>query len=122
MKYTKFKEIPQFTRDGSYAIDCSLPFLKDWVADEQNEGLELNPDFQRGHVWTREQEIAYIEFLLRGGRTGRDLYFNKPSWNNPVPEASGVLGRRRRQSVTSEVIGFVVGRELAMVRARREVL
>ena len=80
MKYTKFKEIPQFTRDGSYAIDCSLPFLKDWVADEQNEGLELNPDFQRGHVWTREQEIAYIEFLLRGGRTGRDLYFNKPSW------------------------------------------
>lgn len=50
MKYTKFKEIPQFTRDGSYAIDCSLPFLKDWVADEQNEGLELNPDFQRGHV------------------------------------------------------------------------
>lgn len=88
MKYTKFKEIPQFTRDGSYAIDCSLPFLKDWVADEQNEGLELNPDFQRGHVWTREQEIAYIEFLLRGGRTGRDLYFNKPSWNNPVPDGA----------------------------------
>ena len=88
MKYTKFKEIPRFTRDGSYAIDCSLPFLKDWIADEQKDSLELNPDFQRGHVWTREQEIAYIEFLLRGGRTGRDLYFNKPSWHNAVPDGA----------------------------------
>lgn len=82
-KITRFRDIPQFTREGSYAVDCSLPFLVDWIQDEVKEGLELNPDFQRGHVWTNEQEVAYIEFLLKGGRTGRDLYLNKPSWHTP---------------------------------------
>jgi len=49
-------------------------------------GLNILPDFQRGRVWTDEQQIAYIVFLLRGGRTGRDLFFNKPSWDTNVPE------------------------------------
>ena len=26
-------------------------------------GLELNPDFQRGHVWTEQQQIAFLEYL-----------------------------------------------------------
>ena len=39
----------------------------------------MNPDFQRGNVWTRKQQIAYIEFLLRGGINGRDIYFNNPT-------------------------------------------
>lgn len=82
--FTRFHDIPQFTREGSYAVDYPLISLVDWIRDEEKDGLELNPDFQRGHVWTRKQEIAYIEFLLRGGRTGRDLYFNKPSWHLPV--------------------------------------
>lgn len=87
-KIIRFRDIPQFTREGSYAVDCSLPFLVDWIQDEVKEGLELNPDFQRGHVWTNEQEVAYIEFLLKGGRTGRDLYLNKPSWHTPVVDGA----------------------------------
>lgn len=39
----------------------------------------MNPDFQRGHVWTKAQQKAYIEFLLKGGTSGRDVYFNNPS-------------------------------------------
>jgi hypothetical protein len=42
----------------------------------------MNPDFQRGHVWTEEQQIAYVEYLLKGGMSGRTFYFNKPSWKN----------------------------------------
>lgn len=29
-------------------------------------GLILNPDFQRGHVWSTEQQISFIENFLRG--------------------------------------------------------
>lgn len=42
--------------------------------------LILNPDFQRGHVWTEEQQIAYVEYMLKGGTTGKEIYFNCSSW------------------------------------------
>lgn len=88
-KYTSFKEIPQFTRDGSYAVDVPLNRVSRWVAKEQEElGLELNPEFQRGHVWTKRQQVAYMEFLLRGGRTVRDFYFNYPSMHIQVPDGA----------------------------------
>lgn len=76
-----FDEIPQFTKPASWRVDMDLTTLvtriETWVHDE---GLQLNPDFQRGHVWTESQQIAFVEFILRGGTTGRDLYFNQPGW------------------------------------------
>ncbi|WP_180953883.1 hypothetical protein [Bacillus sp. M6-12] len=46
----KFSQIPRFTRDGSWECDYTLQDfvrkIKEW---EQTEGLEMNPDFQRGH-------------------------------------------------------------------------
>lgn len=87
IKYTSFREIPQFTRAGSYAVDIPLDRVSKWVVKEQEElGLELNPEFQRGHVWIKRQQVAYMEFLLRGGRTGRDFYFNYPSMHIQVPD------------------------------------
>lgn len=42
--------------------------------------LDMNPDFQRGHVWTQAQQIAYIEHCLSGGQSGREIYFNCVGW------------------------------------------
>lgn len=84
-KITRFADIPQFTREGSYTVDYPINYLYKWIKEEQEEmGLCLNPDFQRGHVWTEKQQIAYMEFFLRGGKSGRDVYFNCPSWHNKV--------------------------------------
>ena len=89
MKYTRFQDIPKFIDRGSYAVDYPMEGLVKWLAREEDEqGLQLNPDFQRGHVWTETQQRAYIEFLLHGGNSGRDFYFNCPSWHNSVPEGS----------------------------------
>ena len=82
-KITRFRDIPKFTRDGSYQVDMSPDYViervcGDWV-DEL--GLDLNPDFQRGHVWTTDQQIAFIEYFMRGGKSGRLLYFNHPGWH-----------------------------------------
>lgn len=88
-KYTSFAAIPQFTRPGGYEVDYPLDRLVQAIKQfEQEEGLQLNPDFQRGHVWTEQQQIAYVEYLLRGGRSGRHLYFNYPSWRTPVPKGA----------------------------------
>lgn len=67
-KITRFKDIPQFTRSGSYQVDMPINRVPNWIEAEQKEmNLQLNPNFQRGHVWTEEQQIAWIEFFLRGG-------------------------------------------------------
>ncbi len=79
----RFKDIPEFINDGFYQIDVSWEYMMQWL-DEQihEEGLQLNPDFQRGHVWTDIQQIDFLEFILRGGKTGRILYFNHPNWHH----------------------------------------
>ena len=77
----RFKDIPRFTHSGSYAVNMSIEYLCDWIEkEEQENGLQMNPDFQRTHVWTEEQQVKFVEFILRGGQTGRDLYFNHPGW------------------------------------------
>lgn len=45
-------------------------------------GLELNPDFQRGHVWTEEQKQRFIENVLRGiiSSAGMTVQFNCPDF------------------------------------------
>ena len=89
MKITRFQDVPRFTRDGTYQVDYDFKHLVNALDElEKNHGLQLNPKFQRGHVWTREQQIAWLEFFLRGGRSGRILYFNKPDWNVSVPEGA----------------------------------
>lgn len=83
MKYTRFKDIPQFTPDGSWECDFGpfemLRFIDDHIA---NYGLNVDPDFQRAHVWSDDQRSAYIEFFLRGGKTGRVIYINHPGWQS----------------------------------------
>lgn len=73
----KFSDIPKFTRRPSYHVNEDLSHIEDWLNYHKEIGLELNPDFQRGHVWTETQQIAYIEYLLRGGSSGKEFYFNR---------------------------------------------
>ena len=81
----KFNEIPQFISSSGYEINMPLDFLEnkiqEWIKDDYYN-LQLNPDFQRGHVWTKDQQISFVEYYFRGGTSGRVLYFNKPSWNH----------------------------------------
>lgn len=80
MKYTKFKEIPKYTRVGSYQVNVNFKYLLTQLKDFEELNLQYCPDFQRGHVWTELQQIRFIEFLLQGGSTGRIIYFNHPGW------------------------------------------
>ena len=83
MKITKFKDIPQFTSSGSYQVNYPLTSLVKYIEEEVSEmGLQLNPEFQRGHVWTEEQQIAWLEYHLRGGKSGNTIYLNNPFWNS----------------------------------------
>lgn len=83
----KFFDIDKLTRVSNYAIDVPIsymmPTLQHYIDDMD---LDMNPDFQRGHVWTEEQQVAFVEYLLRGGMSGKDIYFNAPFWNRSVTD------------------------------------
>lgn len=57
-----------------------LAYLKDELFGSDNyyrKYLDLNPVFQRGNVWTLEQQIAFVEnFLRRPQAVNRNIYFN----------------------------------------------
>lgn len=77
----KYSDIIPFIRAGSYEVDVSLSSLEKTLEFfEKDYGLELNPDFQRGHVWTEAQQVAYLEFLFRGGVSAKVIYFNSPAF------------------------------------------
>ena len=80
MKLTKYSDIPKFPF-SSYSVDVSLDYVLFNLSSFMEQGeVELNPEFQRGHVWSPEQQTAYMEFRMRGGMSGKDIYFNHPSW------------------------------------------
>jgi hypothetical protein len=79
----RFEDIVPFTRSASYSVDHGWDYLPIHYATEVLEaGLDVNPDFQRNYVWTPEQKVRYVEYVLRGGTSGRDLYFNCPGWRH----------------------------------------
>ena len=94
-----FKDIPQFTRIGTYEVSWEFRYFIEHLQNEIKEGLELNPDFQRGHVWTEEQQIAFIEYFLMGGEVGT-LYFNAPNWPDDCKNYVCVDGLQRITAFT----------------------
>ena len=80
-KITKFKDIKQFPH-CNYRIDVSWDYLERHIEkDIEDLKLDLNPDFQRAHVWNEKQQTAYCEYILQGGTSSKELYFNCAGWN-----------------------------------------
>ena len=78
-----FSDIPQYlTNKANYKVDVQFRYFEKTIRNLIDEnGLILNPDFQRGHVWTQAQQEAYILHILKGGLSGKDIYLNCPSWH-----------------------------------------
>jgi hypothetical protein len=74
--------IKKLTSNGRWSSHISLDMvvekLEGW---KKTLSLDLCPDFQRGHVWTEQQQINFVEFVLRGGHTG-PILFNHPGWSS----------------------------------------
>lgn len=102
----KWNEIPKFKEFGMInSIEMGFVYYVKFIKNEIAEyNLQMNPDFQRGHVWTENQQIAYVEFILRGGKSGRDFYFN---WNRDNNEYVCVDGLQRTTAFEQFVNGEI---------------
>lgn len=101
-KRARFNDIPQFTKSAPYAVDVDWNFLEDHLDHMNDTGrtLDLDPDFQRGHVWSEKKQIEYVEFILRGGDSSKDLFFNQAKFQDgEVGVMVLVDGKQRLQAV-----------------------
>lgn len=79
----KITDITPFIKEGEWEVTFSIVGLVRAIKEWEKEGLQMNPDFQRGHVWTTEQQVAYLETLFRGGaKNARVIYLNNPFWQS----------------------------------------
>lgn len=97
----RFRDIPRFYR-ANYAIDVDWKYLEQQLANWQRDfGLDLEPDFQRAHVWDDAKRTAYVEYRLREGQYARDVYFNCTGWDSSAtPEPMVIVdGKQRLEAV-----------------------
>jgi len=79
----RFRDIPQFTRTANYHVNVSWAHLENSLKYYiEDGGLNLDPDFQRAHVWDDDKRRRYVEYILRGGMGGKAIYTNCPDWNS----------------------------------------
>lgn len=80
----KLSDIPKLT-ELLYIIDTDVRWLKTTCErySKSYGGFDMDPDFQRGHVWTEEQQIKFLEFVVRGGKTP-PIVFNSPDFAGTV--------------------------------------
>lgn len=97
---------------ADYSWDRLEPGLKSMAEDYG--GLVMNPDFQRGHVWTPDQQQHFIENCLRGVVTtaGLLIQFNCESFSSYQNDVSNSAmecldGLQRYTAITEYVKGNV---------------
>ncbi len=69
----QWSSVPQFPR-AAYRVDVPWAMLPKYIAEEErNLGLRVEPDYQRGRVWTAAQKRAWVEHCLMGGETAKEV-------------------------------------------------
>lgn len=72
-------------RTAQYEVDYEWTYFQKALSDLARDygGLEMSPDFQRGHVWTPQQQQHFVENVLRGviPSSGFLVQFNCPNWD-----------------------------------------
>lgn len=91
-----FSDIPKFP-SANYEVSAGWSHLESTLDLLNEEGqLDLDPDFQRAHVWTREQQIAYVEYILRGGEVAKNITFNCAGWPSSASEPIVLVDGKQR--------------------------
>jgi len=87
--YGVVRPMPNAAYTSDWIISGLEKTLERMAEDQQSVGgsFELEPDFQRGHVWSDAQRAAFIESFLRKTAPALIL-FNCPGWSRSG-QASG---------------------------------
>ena len=86
MKMGEFNTLIKPIERPLRSFHCGFDYLEKWIVAESEycaDGIDFNPDFQRGHVWTEQQQVYFLENVLRRivDESGLTIRFNNPVWS-----------------------------------------
>lgn len=96
----RFDDIPKITM-ARYNVDISWDYLQKWIDDNK---IDMNPDYQRDYIWKDSQKEKYIEWILKGGQSGKDIYFNHPGWFKKWVGTMEIVDGKQRVSAVLEFL------------------
>jgi hypothetical protein len=85
-KIKTFSDIPmliQYDQGHLWSETLHFPSVDRWYlgldhgSNEKKYDIDICPDFQRGHVWTNDQRVSFVEYMLRGGKQNNTIIFNQ---------------------------------------------
>lgn len=90
--------IVPYTRDGAWECDYDLRGVIHFIRQQEEDriAIDLDPDFQREHVWTPFQQEAWLIHILRGGKNGRRIFFNHPGWQGSYKGVMQLIDGKQR--------------------------
>lgn len=67
----RFADIVPYTRSANYQITVDWKYLETTLENYDEKRIpgfifDMDPDFQRGHVWDVDQQRRYVEYILPG--------------------------------------------------------
>jgi hypothetical protein len=94
--------IPMLTPGAAWQVHVEWADLEWWLGKRRDDiGIDLDPDFQRAHVWNEHRQRRFVEYVLRGGQASSTIHFNAPGWMRV--DQPGILtlvdGKQRLEAV-----------------------
>jgi len=102
MRLNRIRDIPQFSTSPQRIVEVGVLSIMRWIKDQESSGqkVDLNPAYQRGLVWSKAEKSAYVEYILRGGPSARNIYFNcQDFFSASVQPIELVDGKQRLNSL-----------------------
>lgn len=97
----KWEAVPQLPK-AHYSVDFAWKNIERSLASfADGVELRLDPDYQRGHVWTEDQQRAM------GGEVGRVLTWNSLDWPQALTPIELVDGKQRLTAVRRFIAGEI---------------
>lgn len=118
VKGIDLKALIRPVKDSAWTADFPWGSFHEWLGNLAADfgGIELNPDFQRGHVWTPEQQTRYVEAAMRNllPPSAKSVQFNCANWHDapmtPKDLPRGLLcldGLQRISAVDAWIAGEI---------------
>ena len=99
--------LPAFPH-ASYEVTVAWERIESTIKFFEAYGLNLDPDYQREHVWTPAQQTAYLEYVLMGGELSKVIVFAADNWSRGTTTHMSLAdGKQRLEAVRAFLRGEV---------------
>lgn len=104
---------------GVKHVDWGVDYMCKHIDDGE---LDMDPDYQRDHVWTVEQQMDFVGFLMEGGRQPEVFVRELPYMNSdPKPPYYEIVDGKQRLTALHAWYNDKIPAQLSEEHGRRQI-